>query len=219
MLKFLRVYFTCFTLLHAGVLLTAAAASDGSMSLLPRQINPTNLNFANSQWIWTNEVPANSSTPVTAPVGTRAFRKTFSPPQGKIPFNFFIAVATDNNGTLFVNGKQITVSPDWLHPQTFCVSNFNPTINVIALNVTNQPGNTGPNANPAGLLVAARVLYLDGTTTDIVSDASWRFSLTVPPGFESLTFDDSSWPTATTEGKVPISPWGNVTILNNATIC
>ncbi|KAF5374286.1 hypothetical protein D9758_004541 [Tetrapyrgos nigripes] len=175
------------------------------VSLMRRQ--DPGLDFLLANWIWTNEVTAGSVG--DAPVGSRPFRKSFAPPQGKTPSHMNIAVATDNIGILYVNGNQVIVSPDWLNPQTSCVPLISGT-NVIALNVTNT---AVPTLNPAGLLVSADFFYTDGTSSHIVSDSSWRFTApTIPVGFQSPTFDDSRWSTAISQVGYPSSPWDAITI-------
>ncbi|KAJ3709472.1 hypothetical protein C8R42DRAFT_730067 [Lentinula raphanica] len=69
---------------------------------LVKRASPT-LSFNNSQWMWTSEL-ANG----IIPDGSRGFRKTFVPPQGKTPAFLTLAYAVDNVYTLFVNGWQET---------------------------------------------------------------------------------------------------------------
>ncbi|KAK7442543.1 hypothetical protein VKT23_016141 [Stygiomarasmius scandens] len=173
-------------------------------SLVLRQ-NGNDLSFNGVQWIWTKERnPSNNQ----APVGTRAFRKEFIPPQGKTPFILKVAFAIDNVGTLFVNGETIATEGDWFTAGTYCVP-LQPYTNVIAFSVTN--GATTP--NPAGLLVTAEVTYTDGSTSKIVSDGTWRASgASIPNGWEQLSFDDSSWSMAVPEGAYPKDPWGTIPI-------
>ncbi|KAK7437247.1 hypothetical protein VKT23_018688 [Stygiomarasmius scandens] len=163
-----------------------------SRSLMARQSND-GLSFLGSQWIWTSEI---DSTTGVAPVGPRAFRKTFGPPEGKTPSTLKVAYAVDDVATLFVNGQNIATHNLWFTADTFCVT-LKPCMNVIAFNATNTGG-------VAALLVTAEVTYTDGSTSRIVSDQSWRASgASIPDGFEQLSFDDSSWPLAIGEGAYP----------------
>ncbi|KAK7443750.1 hypothetical protein VKT23_015533 [Stygiomarasmius scandens] len=172
-------------------------------SLVSRQ-SGNGLSFNGVQWIWTNERTADN----LAPVGTRAFRKSFDPPQRKTPSSVKVAFAVDNGGTLFVNGEQIATEGDWFSAGTYCVP-LQPYTNVIAFSVTN----TATVPNPAGLLVTAEVTYTDGSTSKIVSDGSWRASgASIPNGWEQLSFDDSSWALAVPEGAYPKDPWGSIPI-------
>ncbi|THV01121.1 hypothetical protein K435DRAFT_836954 [Dendrothele bispora CBS 962.96] len=176
-------------------------------SLFARQAN-SDLDFSGSQWIWTNEVNTNTG---VAPVGARAFRKTFGPPEGKTPSTLTIAFAVDDSATLFVNGEDIASQTGWTTSGTYCVT-LKPCMNVIAFNASTIGG-------PAALLVTGEVTYTDGTTSRIVSDQSWRTSgASIPNGFEQPSFDDSSWPLAIGEGAYPMAEfagYGQVTIAGN----
>ncbi|KAJ7221737.1 lectin [Mycena pura] len=160
------------------------------------------LDFASSTWIWTNEVSGG-----VAPVGARAFRKTFTPPLGKTPVQADVIMTVDNGFTLYVNGGQVGTGGDYRFAERFCVA-LRPCLNVFAVTATNAA--TTP--NPAGLLATIQITYSDGTTSTIVSDSTWRFSVTVPNGYEQLSFDDSSWKAAIPEGAYGVSPWGQIAI-------
>ncbi|KAJ7473539.1 hypothetical protein FB451DRAFT_293661 [Mycena latifolia] len=142
------------------------------------------ITFVNSKWIWTSEM-ATGSAPVDA---LRSFRKAFVAPEGKTPVLAHILCVSDDDHTFFVNGRVVSSGP-FAVPRSVCVG-LNPCLNVFAVKVQNSGG------GPAGLLVAIRVTYSDGTTSTLVTDASWRVDMEVKPGFEGLAFDDSSWNTA-----------------------
>ncbi|KIK60027.1 hypothetical protein GYMLUDRAFT_226349 [Collybiopsis luxurians FD-317 M1] len=169
----------------------------------PAKCPAPTLNFNSSQWIWTTELvnPPNGS----APAGSRAFRKTFSPPLGKTPAFLTIAFTADNAATLWVNGEEIVSEFAWFTAGRYCVDLTNCGCAIlIAIKATNFEG-------PAGVLVDAVVSYTDGSTSSIVSDGSWRTMVgSVPDNFQSLSLDDSSWPLVQTEGKIPVAPWGTV---------
>jgi hypothetical protein len=160
------------------------------------------LSFASSQWIWTPELSSGN-----APVGSRALRKNFVPPQGKTPAFLTVAFASDNAATLWVNGNEIATDVAWLTASSYCVSLQDCGCGVlIAFNATNVGG-------PAGLLVDAVITYTDGSTSSIVSDSSWRVSVGgIPNGFQEQSFDDSTWATAVTEGGNGVAPWGTVAL-------
>ncbi|KAF5381909.1 hypothetical protein D9757_007552 [Collybiopsis confluens] len=174
-------------------------ASDGAQCIV--QATPT-LSFTSSQWIWTTELASPNG---NAPVGSRAFRKTFLSPQGKTPSFLTIGFAADNAATLWVNGNSIVTQSAWFNPGSYCVSLENCDCGfLIAFNATNTGG-------PAGLLVDAVVTYTDGSTSPIVSDSSWRTTTGgIPNGFQQSNFDDSAWETAETEGGNGVAPWGHV---------
>ncbi|KIK56057.1 hypothetical protein GYMLUDRAFT_823499 [Collybiopsis luxurians FD-317 M1] len=179
--------------------------------LIRRAPPPGALNFNSSQWIWTTELinPPNGS----APIGSRAFRKTFILPAGKVPVSLSIVFAVDNLAVLWVNGNQVANQVGWVNPVAYCVSlqgcgccGGGAVPLLIAFNATNQ-------GSPAGLLVSALVKYSDNSTSPIVSDGSWRTNISgVPDGFQYLSFDDSTWELAETEGGNGAGPWGNISI-------
>ncbi|KIK55378.1 hypothetical protein GYMLUDRAFT_205669 [Collybiopsis luxurians FD-317 M1] len=186
----------------AGTTLEAQKRTNGS-DQCSSSASPA-LNFASSQWIWTTELTSPGG---DAPVGSRAFRKAFLLPEGKTPASLTIAYAVDDIGTLWVNGNEIvTEGPSgWLTAGSYCVDLQDCGCGVlISFNVTNI-------GTDAGLLVDALLTYTDGTTSPIVSDGSWRTSIGgVPNGFQSLSFDDSTWELVETEGQNGVAPWGNV---------
>ncbi|KAF7323217.1 hypothetical protein HMN09_00102400 [Mycena chlorophos] len=164
------------------------------------------LDFNGSLWIWTDEV----STPgENAPIGARAFRKSFTAPLGKTPVHANVLITVDNIVNLFVNGAAVGSGQDFRFAESFCVA-LRPCLNVIAVVGNNTGG-------PAGLLAAVEVVYSDGSSGVFYSDASWRYAPTndVPEGFESLSYDDAAWPTVITQGKEGVAPWGQITIPTN----
>ncbi|KAJ7043111.1 lectin [Mycena alexandri] len=160
------------------------------------------LDFGASKWIWTNEVSGGN-----APVGARAFRKDFTAPLGKTPVQADIIITVDNSFSLYVNGAEVGGGGDFLKAERFCVP-LHPCLNVFAVTAVN--GATTP--NPAGLLAAILVTYSDGTTSTIVSDTTWRYSISVPNGYEQLSFDDNSWAPSIAEGAYGVAPWGQISI-------
>src|SRR6185312_13476879 len=47
-----------------------------------------------------------------------------------------------------------------------------------------------------------------GQNVNITSDAAWRSSKTVAPGWDTAGFDDSDWPKALSIGSYGDAPWG-----------
>ncbi|KAJ6599588.1 hypothetical protein B0H10DRAFT_2231241 [Mycena sp. CBHHK59/15] len=133
--------------------------------------------------IWSADMVA------TAPTAHRAFRKTFSPPQGKTATLADIIITADDSYILYVNGIQ-------------------PCLNVFAVDA-------GNNAGPAGLLATVQVTYSDGGTATLGTDASWRVDPGMTPGFEQLSFDDNGWVTASV---IMTAFWAEATIPQPATV-
>lgn len=162
--------------------------------------------FTSANWIWSSETASPS-----APAQPRAFRKTFTAPSGKTLQSAKIVITVDDLFTLYVNGNNVGAAPDetdvWKSGQRFTVSLSGSSV-VFAVLGTNRPDATSGGDSPAGLLASILIVFTDGTTTTINSDTSWKVSKTVPDGFESPSFDDSSWGAATSLGTYGANPWG-----------
>ena len=138
------------------------------------------------------------------------FRQDFTAPIGKTPKSASIIIAADNAYTLYVNGQQIGTGNNFKESQSYCVDLEPNCDNVFAVAVLNEPG-AGGAASPAALITAIDITYFDGTSTTIVSDASWRANSDTP-GFESVGFDDSAWPNSVVVGNSGSPPWGVISL-------
>ena len=144
-------------------------------------------------------------------LATADFRRDFAAPFGKIPVSANIIIAADNNYTVFVNGELIGQGYDLQESQGYCVKLESGYNNVFAVAVQNL----GTTPNPAALITAINITYTDGTSTIIVSDASWRTnSETV--GFENVDFDNSAWPYAVVVEDADSPPWGGPSLRDSA---
>ncbi|MFT5469376.1 MAG: putative heme-binding domain-containing protein [Verrucomicrobiales bacterium] len=144
-------------------------------------------------WIWRKDQPT-SNDPIF-------LRKKFWAPSkvGQAP----LYMTCDNGADLFINGKKVGTAKDWGSPVMTDVRKFlQGGDNVIAVRAHNRGG------------VAAFVLklYITGITpetTTVLSDPSWKMSLTSPEGWQTLGFDDSAWnEKLKSMGKFGIGPWG-----------
>lgn len=174
--------------------------------------DPPDITLFSAQWIWTKVIPVSGN----LPVGSRAFRKTFTPAPGQIPMSANILIAADNADSLYVNGATIGSGTDFKVAQHYVVNFWTPTSEIVlAVRATN--GGTSP--NPAGVLVMMEVNMQPGGRTNctagsiVSSDGSWVSTQgTIPTGFEQPDIDDSTWPTAALEGAYGVAPWGTLTI-------
>ncbi|KAJ7027801.1 hypothetical protein C8F04DRAFT_1399330 [Mycena alexandri] len=140
------------------------------------------LDFSETKWIWTSGMAAG-----TVPVGNRvAARKVFIAPEGKVPVHAQILTAADDTHTVYVNGRAVISTTSWGVPNSENLGGI------------------------AGLIAKIRVTYLDGSTSTLVTDTSWRVDGSVPSGFEALAFDDSTWATAYVITPSPWSPFGTL---------
>lgn len=166
------------------------------------------INLADSTWIWSSETASPN-----APAQPRAFRKTFPTPSGKTVKSAFVLLTVDDGFTFYVNGVIVGSSPNqtdaWRSAQPFTVA-LSGSSTLFAVRGNNLPDVNSGGDSPAGLLAAIQITYTDGSTSNILSDPTWKVSKTVPSGFELPSTDDSTWATATALGKNGVSPWGTV---------
>lgn len=162
------------------------------------------LSLTGSQWIWT--AAGRTSTGVY-PVGNATFRRDYTPPDGKIPLSATFLMVADDAFKLYVDGATVGDGSVYSAAQRFCTPLVSSNGTVFAVNAYNNGG-------PAGLVAAVRVIFIDGQNETFITDAAWRAVMGVPAGFAEVSFDDSAWPAAFTEGAFPnTSPWsGQVSI-------
>jgi alpha-L-rhamnosidase len=163
---------------------------------------PADGDVVKSHWIWFNDEgnPAQS-----APAGTRFFRKSFEIPAGQKVRSAAVFAAGDNQGSVFVNGKHVGDFNSFKGVTEFSFANkLQPGKNVLALSVDN----IGPNANPAGLLAAARIEFEQGEPIVILTGSDWITANADQPGWRGLDFNDSAWTPAKDLGGSDIQPWG-----------
>ena len=167
--------------------------------------NPESLNGAN--WIWYPE----GSPASAAPNATRYFRGEvdLSASQALARANFLITA--DDQWVLYVNGKQLGGSNGqvnaWQEAQQLDLTSYlHAGANTIAVAATNAAG-------PGSWIGKLSLEYTDGTTTDLVTDGTWKAAQTAPQGWQNAGFDDSSWVQALSVDPYGSGPWNsNVSI-------
>ncbi len=114
-------------------------------------------------------------------------------------------VATADDGLeVFINGESVLTGGEWSRGHRADVkARLKPGRNVVAVKAHNG------DSSPAGVLVRLRV-DTAGTRQTIVSDATWKASEQGTTGWNQVTFDDASWASAQSLGKLGMQPWGNV---------
>ncbi|TFK37505.1 bacterial alpha-L-rhamnosidase-domain-containing protein [Crucibulum laeve] len=163
--------------------------------------------FHNSSWIWTPE-----TNPPNAPPGDRVFRKTFAAPTGKIPVSAVILITADDQFSIYVDGQFIGSSPTttdiWKKAQFFSASlSSNSTLFAVhAINLADV--GTGGDG-PAGLLLAIKVSFSDGSSTIIFSDSSWLSNKVIPSDWNLPTGNTSGWLSASAIAVYGQGPWTN----------
>ncbi|KAG6852856.1 hypothetical protein C0991_008549 [Blastosporella zonata] len=170
--------------------------------------DPLTQSFTSADWIWTSE---NGSTPPLAPAGTRAFRKTYTPPSGLSATAADILITVDNGYSLYVSGQLVgssssTQMDGWEISERYHVS-LSPGSIVFAIEGINENDvNTGAETY-AGVLAAIRIIHSDGSTATLTSDTSWRATANIPTNFQQPALDDSSWGSAVSFGQYGVDPW------------
>lgn len=81
--------------------------------------------------------------------------------------------------------------------------------NVLAVQVSND------RTRPAGLALALRIGYGDGSVVDLTSDGQWVSSTPGPDGWTSAGFDDGNWSPVHDLGQMGRLPWGQVGVRND----
>ena len=155
-----------------------------------------------ANWIW-NTTGATSSTPQ----GTIYIRKTFTVADPSPISSAVLRVNADDGHMTYVNGTLVSSSPGnvvngW---QTSQISDIKsllvPGTNVIAI------AGIATDTNANSVIAAAQL-----DTTRIVTDGTWKAlpgtPASPPVGWNTIGFDDSSWPAAIVQGAYGISPWG-----------
>lgn len=141
------------------------------------------------QWIWRTE--KNDNEPIY-------FRKSFD--LAAKPVGARLYATCDNHAEIWINGQRIGEAPDWGDPilRDDVARFLKPGKNVIAARGQNRGG------------VAAFVFKLDIEGGDtVVSDLSWRMSLSRTDGWEREDFDDSGWEgKLLSRGDFGVAPWG-----------
>ena len=165
----------------------------------------TGSTFFNANWIW---FPEGNPT-VSAPVGTRWFRKVFTVPAGVSVSQAVATMVGDNMFTLYVNG-QIALAVEnqnfWQHYGQADISTFlTPGTNVLAVAVVN--GGTTP--NPAGLIGSLDLTYSNGQTNSFQTDGTWLAANQLFNNWNLLSFNDTGWSNSMVLGAYGIAPWNN----------
>ncbi|KAJ7233708.1 hypothetical protein B0H12DRAFT_1239239 [Mycena haematopus] len=166
--------------LFSGLAVVAAAEVTNVAAPVTSVAQPT-LSFNTSNWIWKSGSTAAS------------FRKDFTPPFGKALIAAEMIITAISNGfNLYVNGEYIgsettaaaggTVSDS--ASTSSQVSTYSRSMRLPQVPVTE--GFSRPSCSP-----------IRWNSDTLVTDSSWRMASGSPAGFEQLSFDDTTWSTAT----------------------
>ncbi len=135
------------------------------------------------QWIWSSEA-----------ADRVYFKKTFD--LAKEVKEAVLVGTADNELTVYVNGKQVLSHGEWQNPQRANVkAALKPGANLIAVEGGNQGG-------PAALYVQLDVQFKDGSVQRLVTDGSWRTSLSASGNWQTVATDAKPWAAAKVLGAL-----------------
>jgi len=149
---------------------------------------------ATPEWIW--------ATPKSQPNEERFFRKTFEAGEGDAVHLF---ATCDNRFIAYVNGQQVLDGDSWDVIENKDVTSLvKKGTNTVAIKGKNDDGNA------AALLVKIIIKNKDKSTTEVVSDTTWKVGETPATNWNKPGFDDAAWKTAVSLAKIGGGPWTRV---------
>lgn len=157
---------------------------------------PVSLAAAEPQWIWSSQNAA-----VKAPGGDVYFRKLFEVAE---PESAQVQISADNQFELLINGREIGRGDNWQERRSFDIKPFlTPGANLIAVRATND------GESPAGLAVRIVLKSKGQPEQEVLSDASWKFTLKPTGNWARPEFETGAWSQAFALGAYgKTAPWG-----------
>ncbi len=154
-------------------------------------------------WIWHDEGDPKRD----APIAVRYFRRTFNVADKAITRRAILRVATDDRGTIWLNGIEVGTCADWGKPVMLDAAPVLRTgQNILCIRAENVKAPVA--LNPAGLNAALAMELTDGKNTTVRSDERWRSAKAEADGWREADFDDSKWPGVVVTAKYGEAPWG-----------
>jgi DUF1680 family protein len=154
-------------------------------------------------WIWFPEGNPSAS----APAGTRYFRRQFTIDDIANVKDAVLTLSVDDLSTTYINGKLAGRSLKWQTPLAIDAKGLLKSgVNTIAI----EASNSGDTPSPAGLIADLQLDYIQGKSTDVATDTSWKTTNCVYPGWENEEFDDGNWATPISMGPYGMAPWGQI---------
>lgn len=155
-------------------------------------------------WIWHNNGRAIQTNEV------RYFRRAFN--LDRKPSKASLSVAADDDGIVFINGKEVAHTKGHEKPQYADVAaELKKGDNVIAIRGLNISG------DQAGVIATLEMKFAKQRSIILLTDTQWVSSTTEQPEWNTIDFKDSSWKHVVSRGKLGDKPWGDVLKLPKAT--
>jgi|SRR6267154_2537878 len=155
-------------------------------------------------WIWHNNGHAIQTNEV------RYLRRAFN--LDHKPTKASLSVAVDDDGIVFINGKEVAHTQGYDKPEYKDVSaQLKKGENVIAIRALNVLG------DQAGVVATLEMRLGKQRSTVLVTDEQWVSSTREETGWNALDFKATGWTRAASRGKLGDKPWGDVLKLPKAT--
>jgi hypothetical protein len=157
-------------------------------------------------WVWYPE----GDPEVSAPAGTRWFRREIRIPAGRKIKRARFLLSADNEFVLYVNGKVAGKSSGdnaWQRPKELQITKFlKPGVNVLAIAATNATDHP----SPAGLIGTCSIGFEQSPSLVWCIDETWKASNREEAGWNTVGFDDEKWVAAGEIAKFGEGPWGSI---------
>ena len=159
--------------------------------------------ISKGMWIWFNE----GNPAVSAPVGTRYFRRSFTLDGTAGIESARVYMTADNTFQLWVNGRRAGRGDNFHVAEAFDVNPLlRPGANLLAV----EAENGGEAPNPAGLAGELIVRFRDGRVLTVATDRSWQAAQGAQGRWMTDATTAGDWSEAMELGPVGMAPWGAV---------
>ena len=159
--------------------------------------------FSGCKWIWGSFTDS-----AKIPAETVYLRKSFT--IGKAVKKAYLLATCDNNLLAKVNGEAVADSSNWEKAAFVDITAFiQQGPNELAVQAKNA------DTTYAGFVAKCILLYEDGSSEQLVSDHSWKYTRSAD-GWE--TADTASWENAQIVGDYGISPWNGACQIPQITV-
>jgi len=158
--------------------------------------------FESAQWIWFGE----GNPAEFAPPGRRYFRRHFEVDNAREIVSARMVVTADDSFECWFNNNR---SDSGSNRTLDVTSRLKPGLNIVAVAAVNEPGKAD-SLTPAGLAAALTINYRDSSIQEVLTDAAWEATGTMPENWPAAAASGSNWSPALVLGPVGMAPWGEI---------